>query len=406
MYNNYNLLIKMILNCTYGIFFFFQFLFFFNPYFLYTESFLTSSLFRYHKCSHNSKILNIIKHSRSSNLYFQYDYNWYVVGQSNRFRINKPEKVIINHTPITIWKDNNYQYNAVYDICPHRGASLSKGRINSKLNSIVCPYHTFNFNEHGRLVQTFAKNCSLVRNNMTFNQKTDVPYFKIIEKAGWLHMHTSPIFDDKNEVLSKSCWIEKEAYNPSLRCVYLKKEINMDARTVTENSLDILHISEVHSFGNKKNPLPLSEKFERIDEGHNKIIYEYEAGEDSMARKIFKIKKLIVENEYILPHTTIARVIFGDFVNTVVTSALPIEKQKTILYVKTYRNNWVNKNPLVDMLFDEVTRKMMDKTLNEDKVVLETIYYKHRKGQYITKYDKLVKLYREDYAFFKNKKIL
>lgn len=400
----------MIWNKLY-VFFFFQFLLFFpNSSFYFVDSFLSSTLFHFReghiKSNYKNGNYHNQNHLRSMKLHFQYDYNWYVVGQSDQFRINKPRKVIINHTPINIWKDNSYQYNAIYDICPHRGASLSNGRINSKLNCIICPYHTFNFNKHGRLIQTPNKNSSLIRNNMAFNQKTDVPYFKVIERAGWLHLHTIPVFDIKNEAPANTCWIENEAHNPNLRCVYLKKEINMDARTVTENSLDILHISEVHSFGNKKNPLPLSEKFQRIDEGHNKIIYEYEAGEDSMARKIFNIEKLIVENEYILPHTTIARVIFGEFVNTVVTFALPIEEEKTMLYVKTYRNNWVNKNPLVDMIFDEVTRQMMDRTLNEDKAVLESVYYKHRKGKYITKYDELVKLYRDDYAIFKNEKIL
>ena len=41
-------------------------------------------------------------------------------------------------------------------------------------------------------------------------------------------------------------------------------------------------------------------------------------GKDSLAKKIFGIDKLIVENEYILPHHTIARVIFGDFTNTII----------------------------------------------------------------------------------------
>ena len=32
----------------------------------------------------------------------------------------------------------------IHDVCPHRGASLSKGRIDRHLNCVVCPYHTLN----------------------------------------------------------------------------------------------------------------------------------------------------------------------------------------------------------------------------------------------------------------------
>ena len=190
------------------------------------------------------------------------------------------------------------------------------------------------------------------------------------------------------------------------KCVCLQKDFNIDARTVTENSLDILHISEVHSFGNKKRPLPITEKMEKIAEGHHKVTYEYESGEDSMAFKVFGIKKLIVENEYILPHYTVARVIFGDFVNTIITSALPIEENKTRLFVKAYRNNWVFNAPIIDDLFDKITSKMMEKTLCEDKNVIEKIYPKYRDGNFITKYDELTKLYRDDYHSFVQKQQL
>ena len=173
---------------------------------------------------------------------------------------------------------------------------------------------------------------------------------------------------------------------------------NVDARTVTENSLDILHISELHSFGNKKRPLPTSETLDKLAHGHHRYTYQYEAGEDSLASKVFGIKELIVENEYILPHTTVARVRFGDFVNTIVTSAFPVSDNKTQLFVKAYRDNWVFNNPIFDSLFDKVTKDMMEKTLCEDKAVIDTIYKEYRDGNFITKYDNLVKLYREDYS--------
>ena len=71
---------------------------------------------------------------------------------------------------------------------------------------------------------------------------------------------------------------------------------------------------------------------------------------------------------------------------------------ETMLFVKAYRNNWVFKNPVMDNLFDKITTNMMEKTLLEDKSVVDTIHAKFRDGNFITKYDELVRLYREDYA--------
>lgn len=328
-----------------------------------------------------------------------YAHNWYVVANTESFICNNPQKVVIRDTPITLWKDNTNRFSAISDICPHRGASLSEGRIDHNLNCVVCPYHTFKFNGCGRMVQTPGQEG--IRTSEHFSGKTDIPYYEVKENNGWLYLRFEPRHEIRPYETTNTLWIEPETYYTNHNYVKLQKTFYADARTVTENSLDILHISEVHRFGNKKRPLPTSEKIEEIRPGHRKVTYEYTAGEESIPRKVFGETRLIVENEYILPHYTIARVKFGKFVNTVVTSALPIHEQKTELFVKTYRNNWIfPKLPIVNLPFDLLTKRLMDKTLCEDKRVIESVYHHHRDGNFITKYDELTKLYREDYSVY------
>jgi len=313
---------------------------------------------------------------------------WYVVGTADKFKINTPNKIILKNLPITIWKNEHHQYSAVFDVCPHRGASLSKGRIDRKTGCIVCPYHTFKFNSHGRLIQTPGSDT--IRTNDKFILKTDVPYFDVIEKNGWIFLKNEP----KYEIALTECdvWVEPEAYDPTYHCVYLEKDFKVDARTLTENSLDILHISEVHTFGNPKRPLPYSDKIEKINDDHYKITYEYEAGEESIPKKIFGEDHLVIENEFKLPHYTIARVKFGLFVNTIVTSAHPINDTYTKLYVKAYRNNFIL-SPFKEIM-DVVTKYQMEKTLKEDQRVIESIDFANRDGKYVTKYDRLLTEYR------------
>ena len=325
--------------------------------------------------------------------------NWYVVGEANNIQIDKPYKVTLLNSPIAVWKSKHNEYGAIGDVCPHRGASLSCGRVDKSLNAVVCPYHTFKYNKYGQLIQIPGQNS--VRTGTSFNFKTDVPHYAIAEKDGWVHILNKPSYD-LNELRflndPDTIWSEPESLDPKFKCVYLSKKFNQDSRTVTENSLDILHISEVHTFGNKQRPLPLKDKLEKISDGHWKASYTYEAGTDSYASKLFNIKTLEVENEYILPHTTVARVKFGDFTNTIITSASPISSSETMLYVKAYRNNWVFGLEPLDLVFDKLTQNMMEKTLREDKGVIDTIYPEFRDGNFITKYDELVRKYREDYA--------
>ena len=327
-------------------------------------------------------------------------HNWYIVGRESDFTMEKPTKINLRNMPITIWKDKTGSFSGIYDVCPHRGASLAKGRIDHATNCVVCPYHTFKFNKKGRMIQTPGQ--ETIRTNTNYNLKTDVPHFKVTAKNGWVYVYNNPLFeiDAFHPPSSNTIWTEPEAYDSSFRSVFLEKDFAMDARTVTENSLDILHISEVHSFGNPKRPLPTSCVTERVNDGHVRVTYEYESGEDSMASKLFGIKNLIVENEYVLPHYSVARVKFGNFVNTIVTSAMPKDDNTTRLFVKAYRNNWVFGMLPLDLFFDHITENMMKKTLSEDKEVIETIYSEYKDGNFITKYDELTKMYREDYESY------
>ena len=144
--------------------------------------------------------------------------------------------------------------------------------------------------------------------------------------------------------------------------VYQNMDYDCYSRILSENSLDVMHIGFVHSFGNAKNPSPTYEVPPKmIGPNHFKTTYNYLSGEESLAKRLFDVEHLKIENEFILPHTTIARVFFGDYVSTVVTFATPINNDKSKLFVKTYRNFW--QNPLGDYL----VKYLMHQTMLQDK---------------------------------------
>jgi len=314
----------------------------------------------------------------------KYDLQWYVIGKKGDFMPNRQKKVTIWSKNYVVWKDSQGDYFALDDICPHRGASLANGKIQN--NCAVCPYHGYEYNTNGTLVKVPGL-------DIQPSSHYDISKFKVVERNGWIYLNTVSVNDTTNEFDVNI--FEEEEIAKEYPVVFLEMDFNCYSRILSENSLDVMHIGFVHTFGNKKNPSPIYEDPPKLVSPHHyKSKYEYESGEDSMAKKLFGFKDLKIENEFVLPHTTIARVIFGDFVSTVITFALPINENKSRLFVKTYRNFWYNE------LGDKITRDLMYKTMLQDKVVVEGIDKSCMDGKFNMKYDKLQNTYKSFYKRF------
>jgi phenylpropionate dioxygenase-like ring-hydroxylating dioxygenase large terminal subunit len=316
----------------------------------------------------------------------KYDLQWYVVGEQTEFDTDKPQKVTIWNTNYVVWKKENGDYVGLHDVCPHRGASLSGGKVCN--NHVICPYHGYEYSENGILskVPGISFQLSPVHN---------IAKYDVIEKNGWVYLNTYSLREENNETFSKNIYVESKELKREDSCVYLNMPFECYSRVLSENSLDIMHIGFVHTFGNTENPTPIElMPPTQISKNHYKSVYMYEAGKKSFARKVFKIKELIVENEFILPHTTVARVIFGDYSNTVITFALPINDKQSKLFVKTYRNFWSN------IAGDFITGNMMWNTMLQDRIIVENIDHRFMNGKFNMKFDKLQNTYKTFYEKF------
>ena len=320
----------------------------------------------------------------------KYNLQWYVIGRSNNFLSNKPYPVQIWNSKYVVWKNRTGEFTALDDACTHKGAALSSGKICS--GNIVCPYHGYEFNDNGTLTKVPG---ICFRPSPVYN----VNKYNVVEKNGWVYMNTMNVLEQaKLKAENKSFSGDANIYvEPEIEkgcsVVHLDMEYNCYSRVLSENSLDIMHIAFVHTFGNAKRPEPVREiPPALVGPNHYRSTYFYEAGEESVARKVFGSKDLIIENEFILPHTTIARVIFGDYISTVMTFALPIGENKSRLFVKTYRNFWQNQ------LGDVFTSNSMLNTMLQDKAVVESIDSRFMDGKFNMKFDKLQNTY---VAFYK-----
>lgn len=321
----------------------------------------------------------------------KYDLQWYVVGTPTDFDINIPKKITVWNKDYVIWKNKEEKYFALDDICPHKGASLSHGTIEN--NNIVCPYHAYEFNSDGEL--KFVPGICF-QPSVGYN----LDKYDIVEKHGWIYLNTYSdlVSKEEKESLKENIFVEEEVFHND-SAVFLDMDFNCYSRILSENSLDIMHIGFVHGFGNREKPAPI-QIHPPLLEGPNryKTTYTYEAGKNSFAWKYFKAKDLLVENEFILPHTTVVRVIFGDYISTVITFALPISEKKSKLFMKTYRNFWLNP------LGDTIIKSMMYQTMLQDRAIVESINPLLEDGKFNMRFDKLQNTYKTFYKRFIHRK--
>jgi len=333
---------------------------------------------------------------------------WYPIGFPHEFSSIKSTKVTIRDINYIVWRDS-IGYYGIRDACSHQGASFEGGCI--KKNTVTCPYHGYKFNgQNGNLIDI----PDLDIDRYSFH---NIESFKVVEKSGIIYMNTVPLNNNTEQINENLIWIEPEATDINNKAVFLSEYFEHNAKFVSVNSLDICHIGFVHTFGNKKNPNPvLNSKIEKLDDSihHYKISYDYLAGSNSLVNKVYKFNKITVENEYVLPHTTVARVIFGDFKSTIITVAQPISKFKTRLFVKAYRSYWyydLKSKPFIlqpfyqgiNILGNIITHNTMFTTLKQDKYIVDKIdktSYKTMHGKFSIKYDMMSTHYKNNYKKF------
>jgi phenylpropionate dioxygenase-like ring-hydroxylating dioxygenase large terminal subunit len=334
----------------------------------------------------DTEVSKTVSSVNSQTLYQRlYDAKWYVIGTPTDFSVTRPTKTTIWSTDYVVWKTGPTTYAALSNGCPHRGASFSDGTITPD-SCIMCPYHGYTYDEDGTL--THVPGVQITPSN--YVKSYDAARYDVVEDGGWVYLNTFPyrVYNVTPGSLSNNLAEDVERMN-EFRCNMMQLDYNASPRLLTENGLDISHIGFVHSFGNRDSPNPIEENPPRqIAPNRFQTKYKYEAGPKSMAKVVFGEEVLRVENEFVLPHMSIARVKFDVYVNTIVTFATPISHNKTRLYVKNYRNFWRN------FIGDWIIRATMWQTMREDRKIVEGIYEDAKDGKFNMRYDKLANTYR------------
>ena len=316
--------------------------------------------------------------------YKKYDFNvplFWKIANKKEISSTRPKRFIFNDFPIAIYKDSSSDtVKAISDICIHRGASLSQGKIVN--NCVQCPYHGWEYKD------------GLVHNIPgipdTNKNLFGVPQFEIKEINDDIYLRPSyDMNSEKGNIYNHSIYIPPEANDEKFVRITGMRHIYRPNYLITENVLDMMHISYVHSFGNSLSPVPFKIDYEDIDALSGKTTFHYTSGHNSMSRIIGGANFVKVENEFHLPDATVTRVNANHITKTIVTHCYPIGKNESILFYDLYRNF------LTSPIFDPLFEYQMMLTLDEDVHIINYIYDDYIMGFMSNKFDITQVKYRE-----------
>lgn len=158
---------------------------------------------------------------------------WHVVAIANSIKPDHPLKVDLLGETIALWRTEG-TIVAVQDRCPHRGISLSMGKVecNSRL---VCPYHAMAFDAQGRCLRIPAD-----LRITTFPQMANLHAYSVQEKYGFVWVALDP---PEQEIPAFPEWENTAAI--SFHCGPYR--INTSAPRILENFVDVAHFPFTHS---------------------------------------------------------------------------------------------------------------------------------------------------------------
>ena len=224
-----------------------------------------------------------------------------------------------------------------------------------------------------------------------------VPRFEVKEINDDIYLRPSyDINSEKGNYHNHSIYIPPEATDSDFVRVSGTRHIHRPNNLITENVLDMMHISYVHSFGNTLSPIPFKIDYEDLSELAGKTTFHYTSGPSSMSRLIGGAKFVQVENEFHLPDATVTRVKANDLIKTIVTHCYPIGKNESILHYDLYRNF------MTSPIFDPIFTYQMKFTLDEDINIINYIYDDYILGFMSNKFDVTQIKYRQKMKIFNN----
>jgi len=157
---------------------------------------------------------------------------WYVAAWSSEVRENQLLARTLLGVPVVLWRDARGQVHALQDRCCHRGAPLSRGRLEE--GGLRCMYHGLLFEPGGRCIDIPAQ--------PQIPPSVCVRSYPVHERTNWVWIWMGEPERADPALLPDTYWLDDPAWK--YREGYLHYGVNY--LLVTDNLLDFSHLPFVH----------------------------------------------------------------------------------------------------------------------------------------------------------------
>lgn len=182
---------------------------------------------------------------------FNWFKQWYVVAVADYLDPIRPHKLELLGLPLVLWKDGSGQWRCFENMCPHRLAPLSEGRVESDGN-LMCSYHAWRFNGEGKCVALPQAKDEASFQEITKHKRACAKTYPVRVEQGciWVWADSSPTaFID--------CQVREPAIIPELdqdlppgwsrtECHYMVRDLPYGYEFTHENVMDRAHLAISH----------------------------------------------------------------------------------------------------------------------------------------------------------------
>ena len=292
-----------------------------------------------------------------SNITPQLRRTWHPVGRLDEFTEVPTRIELIGEGYVIVRIDGRLE--AFADVCPHRFARLSDGRLVDDL--LECPYHGWRFDSEGRCAHVPALGAGAT-----------LPPARLIrphlrEQYGLLWLAPD---DPVSDLIHIPEWDD-----PSLTKVWLPVvDINAGAAQAIDNFLDFSHFPFVHSgtFGTDDDRLVHEYSTQRTDDGWGFIVDYPHVIENHEDPKVASgehplVQPRVMRYEYRAPFAANLRLELPmtGMVNAIIMMCQPMTLERTRMYMLMLRNDCHTPEQIRDAIDYEM------KVFDEDLRVIE-----------------------------------
>ena len=159
---------------------------------------------------------------------------WFPVGVAGELTVANPTQLVrILGETLVLFRDKQGRVGLLEDKCPHRGASLSYGRVEPR--GLACPYHGWLFNTEGQCLETPAEPGDS-KFHLTVRQRS----YPVQKLCGlyWAYLGPAPA----PLIPNFDIWYRQDGY----RKIFIQPQLDCNWVQPMENSMDPAHLQILH----------------------------------------------------------------------------------------------------------------------------------------------------------------